>query len=375
MEHSRYQRYIGAFTDGTDNNFNLIRLLCAWGVLVFHSVPLAHPSNNILEDYIYRYFGVSTGEFCVMVFFSISGFLIYRSMCRSSLLSYIIARALRLLPALFVVLLLTAFVVGPLVSELSINQYFSHSETWSYLKNINLLTNRTQYTLPGVFTDNPYPNAVNGSLWTLPLETRMYVVTIAFFFAAWLLSKLLKDTMRWLSPLLLLSILVGAYFQLDHYASNGQRHDLFKNLFYLSFFMGGVLYAYRDKIPLRASWAIALLLGVELLRNTTIYPIYGTFTIVYSVLVLAYLPKGKLLAFNKLGDYSYGMYIFAFPVQQCLAHWTNVSFWEMVVWATLITLALSIVSWHFIESPMLGYKKKIISLFKKPINVTRLPES
>ncbi|SBS25821.1 Acyltransferase family protein [Marinomonas aquimarina] len=364
-----HQRYVGEFTDSTNNNFNLIRLLCAWGVLVFHSVPLAE-QTYALSDPLLHYLGVSMGEFCVMVFFAISGFLIYRSMCRSSSLnSYIIARALRLLPALLVVLVLTAFIVGPLATELSLGQYFSHPETWSYLNNVNLLTNRTQYTLPGVFSDNPYPNAVNGSLWTLPLETRMYVVTIAFFYSAWLLTRLFKEKMRWLSPLLLAAILIWAYWLLDGYSVSGERHELFKNLFFLAFFIGGVIYAYRDSIPLKASWALVLILGVEFLRTTSIYPIYGTFTIVYTVLVLAYLPKGKILAFNKLGDYSYGMYIYAFPVQQCLSHWTDIGFFGMVLWATVITLALSVISWHLLESPILGQKKKLTNLLKKRRNI------
>lgn len=362
------QHYVGEFTDGTNNNFNLIRLLCAWGVLVFHSVPLAE-RTYALTDPFYQYFGVSMGEFCVMVFFAISGFLIYRSMCRSSgLLSYIIARALRLLPALFVVLLLSVFVVGPLTTNLSLTAYFQHPETWSYFGNLNLLSTTTQYSLPGVFTDNPFANSVNGSLWTLPLEARLYVATIAFFYCAWLLSKLLKDFLKYIAPLLLAALGIWTALLLQDYAAAGQRHSLFMALFNCAFFMGGVIYAYRDKIPLKASWALVLILGVEFLRNTSVYPLYGTFAIVYTVLVLAYLPKGKILTFNKLGDYSYGMYIYAFPVQQCLSYWTDIGFFGMVCWATLITLGLSIVSWHFLESPMLGLKKTLIKqlAWRKP---------
>lgn len=369
MEDRRlYQRYVGEFTDGTNNNFNLIRLLCAWGVLVFHSVPLAERTYAFTDPF-YRYFGISMGEFCVMVFFSISGFLIYRSMCRSSgLLSYIVARALRLLPALIVVLLLTVLIVGPMTTNLSLAEYFQHPKTWSYFTNLNLLSTSTQYTLPGVFVDNPFKNSVNGSLWTLPLETRMYVATIAFFYGAWLLGKLLKGASKYIALLLIAALGIWTVLLLQDYAAAGQRHRLFMALFNCAFFMGGVIYSYRDKIPLKASWALILILGVEFLRSTSVYPLYGTFTVVYTVLVLAYLPKGKILAFNKLGDYSYGMYIYAFPVQQCLSYWTDIGFFGMVFWATLITLGLSIISWHLLESPMLGLKKTLIKQFswRKP---------
>jgi peptidoglycan/LPS O-acetylase OafA/YrhL len=365
-DHPRSQQYIGQFSDSMDNNFNLIRLLCAWGVLVYHSIPLAERTLAV-PDYIYRFLSISTGEFCVLVFFSISGFLIYRSMTRSSLKSYVIARALRLLPALIIALLLTVFVVGPLTTSLTTAEYFSNHGTWSYFSNLNLLSRDTQYSLPGVFENNPYPRAVNGSIWTLPLETRLYVATILFFFAVTALKYLFTKQFQRYHLLALGIIAIAAYFILLDLQRMGNRHVLTMTLFNCAFFIGGMFYAYRDKIPLHFSWSIALLAGIPFLQSTTVYPLYGTLTIVYTVLVLAYLAKGKILAFNKLGDYSYGMYIYAFPVQQCLSHWTDIGFIGMVFWATLTTLLLSVLSWHFLESPMLARKKAIAKLIRNPL--------
>lgn len=130
---------IGKYSETTDNNFNLIRLICAWGVLAYHSIPLTkHPAP--ITDYIYKAIFISIGEFCVLVFFSISGFLIYRSITRSSsLISYLTARLLRIFPALFTALALSVFLIGPLVTQLSLSEYFSQLHTWSYFRNLNLL--------------------------------------------------------------------------------------------------------------------------------------------------------------------------------------------------------------------------------------------
>lgn len=367
MEDRRlYPHYIGDFMNGTHNNFNLIRLLCAWGVLVFHSRPLAHGQASF-NDYILQYLHISMGEFCVLVFFSISGFLIYRSMCRtSSLLSYVMARLLRLLPALIVVLLVTVLVLGPLATTLDASEYFSNPGTWSYFYNLNLLDTATQYTLPGVFTDNPYANGVNGSLWTLPLETRLYVATLVFFYGALLLTKLSGRLKPIVTLLALMGIAVWGYLSTLEHLLHGHRHALSIVLFNSAFFMGGLLFSYRHRVPLKVSWAIILLLGTQFLDETTIYPLYGTFAVVYTVLVVAYIPKGKLLLFNKLGDYSYGMYIYAFPVQQSLSHWTEVGFVGMVCWSTVITLGLSVLSWHLLESPALGLKNTLVHRLRTP---------
>lgn len=366
-EHNCSQPYIGQFSDSMDNNFNLIRLLCAWGVLIFHSIPLAERTIAV-PDYIYQLLSISTGEFCVLVFFSISGFLIYRSMTRSSLKSYVVARMIRLLPALTVVLLLTVLVLGPLATTLTISDYFSHPNTWSYFWNLNLLERSTQYILPGVFKDNPYPESVNGSLWTLPLETRLYVATIVFFYVIYAVKIMLGKRSQYAYLTGLVAAGAYAYFTSLSLIQLNERHQLSILLFNCAFFMGAVMYAYRDRIPLRISWCVALLAGISAMKSTTLYPLYGTLAIVYTVLVLAYIPRGKILLFNKLGDYSYGMYIYAFPVQQSLSHWTDIGFIGMVFWSTLITLFLSILSWHFLESPILQRKKAIMNAFRfKPL--------
>ena len=118
------------------------------------------------------------GPLGVYIFFSISGYLIAQSWDRDShALRFFIRRGLRIFPALIVVTILTVFVLGPAITTLPIWEYFKSNSTWGYFSNIILYMS---YALPGVFEHNTYPNAVNGSLWSLTTEFGMYMLLMIF---------------------------------------------------------------------------------------------------------------------------------------------------------------------------------------------------
>lgn len=350
---------IAAVCDSRDNNFNLIRILSAWGVLAIHSFALAADKPEI-SDPLKAFFGVGFGTFFVTIFFAISGFLICRSLDRSqSLTRYATARTKRLLPGLICVLLLTTFILGPLLTTLDPRAYFGHLQTWRYLLNINLLDIHTQFQLPGVFANNPYPNTVNGSIWTLPFETWMYVMTAVFFCGQWLLLHYFPALKRSLGPLttVIISIAIcvaGAHF-LAH--NRTQHYDIL--MFISTFFIGANLYKYRAYIPLSWLSMIMLLGATPLLNDTVIAPIYVGLTIAYSTLMLAYKPNGWIRGYNRIGDYSYGLYIYAFPVQQTLVHiMPTIDVATMIGLTTILTLPLAMLSWHIIEKPILNWQRR-----------------
>lgn len=331
--------------------------MCAWCVLFAHSYVLSGMQEKIVDPFDH-YFGIGMGSFFVVIFFAISGFLIQRSVQRSSSLrSYFQARALRLFPALTMVLLITVFILGPWFSTLSWQAYFTDERTWQYLYNLNLLDVNTQFSLPGVFENNTYPIAVNGSIWTLPFETWMYVMTALLFFTQ---SKILSKkpqyqaALTWITLSFVCSVIVFVGNQLQ--ASEQRYYDIL--MFISTFFIGAVFYNFRAKIPLNGWLMLILLACIPWFKGSLLTPLYIPLTIVYSVLVLAYLPAGSIRKYNKFGDYSYGLYIYAFPVQQSLAYYFDLSFAEMVLWTTLITLPIAILSWHLIESPALKLKRR-----------------
>lgn len=150
------------------NNFDALRLLAATVVVYGHAFPLTKTAQVVI-------LGNSVESLAVKVFFVISGYLISESWLRDPQINrFLIRRALRIFPALIVVVLLSVLVLGPLATTLSIAGYFGNISVLMYLKNIFLYP---VYYLPGVFQSNPYPIAVNGSLWSLPVEFSMYLLT------------------------------------------------------------------------------------------------------------------------------------------------------------------------------------------------------
>ncbi|WP_417504234.1 acyltransferase family protein [Marinomonas gallaica] len=350
---------ISQLCQGSDNNFNLIRIISAWGVLFAHSYVLVAQKPNLIDP-LQWYFGIGMGTFFVTVFFSISGFLIYRSLDRSqSLTKYFWARSKRILPALSAVLLLTVFVLGPLTTQLNTTSYFTSKETWSYLLNINLLDIHTQFQLPGVFTHNPHPSSVNGSLWTLPVETWMYVMTAVAFCLGHLLNHYLRHSNKPIFTITLISLGCVACIKAEHYLNTQQADKYSMLLFACTFIAGSLLYKLRHVTPI--SWLVSFILlsAIPLASDTIIFPLYFSFTLAYVVLTLAYLPKGPIRYYNRIGDYSYGLYIYAFPVQQTLVmSLPDISFMTMLLMSTILSLLCAALSWHYIESPILYSRMK-----------------
>lgn len=142
-----------------DNNINFLRFIAASLVIWFHMASLL----AIPEPYI---MGQGLGPIAVNIFFVLSGYLIAKSWTRSSSFgSYLIRPIARIFPGLAVVILLSVFVMGPIVTSLPLGDYFADAGTWKYLSLIVLAP--ISNVLPGVFDANPLPYAVNGSLWTL----------------------------------------------------------------------------------------------------------------------------------------------------------------------------------------------------------------
>lgn len=159
-----------AISNARDNNFAAVRLVAAFMVLGGHMGYIAGMSRPILLQQEIQTLGVK-------ILFLIAGYLVTKSwLSDPAVIRYAIKRIFRIMPALVAYTLFATFIVGPCLTELSVKEYFQNPNTYNYLKNIRF---HVEYFLPGVFTHNPYPNAVNGSLWTLPVEVALYCVVPA----------------------------------------------------------------------------------------------------------------------------------------------------------------------------------------------------
>ncbi len=336
---------------GRDNNLNLIRVIAAGAVLVSHAFPIALGEGA--AEPLKALTGMSLGAHAVAIFFILSGLLIARSFDRgSSKVRFVMARILRLFPALIVVLILTVF-AGALMTTLSFSQYFSSLETLTYVPR-NLSLAFLQYPLPGLFADNPLPGAINGSLWTLFYE----VVCYAGVFVVGILGVL---RMRLMFTCLTLA-LAGAFVFSGIWVPEGGLAYRMDKLVQLGFpfALGMLAYVWRDRLLL--DWRIAgLLWSLPVIFGFTILlPLVILVAVGYSLLWLGFVAKGTVLSYNRLGDYSYGIYIYAFPVQQSLALiFPGIGPYENMALAAPITILLAVLSWHLIEENALAKVKPL----------------
>jgi peptidoglycan/LPS O-acetylase OafA/YrhL len=335
-----------------DNNFNVIRMVAASAVLVSHAWPVTMGIGA--EEPLDRWIGHSLGWVSVGIFFVISGFLIARSYDNApGVEEWAAARIMRLFPGLLVVLTLTALFLGPAVTVLPLGAYAADPETWSYVPR-NMSLTFLQYALPGVFLEAPYPQTINGSLWTLQHEVMCYMGVLV-------IGSLGLLPRRGLLMAGFAVYLAGYYWLASLDPESVPRRLMALRDLSFPFAIGTLLYVWRDRILL--GWGISAGLGaVALALYTT--PVFTEAFLVwlaYTVFVVGYLPGGRIRDYNRLGDYSYGMYIYAFPIQQLMMHLSGngQSPAENILTAFPLALGCAILSWHLVERPALDRRRQL----------------
>ena len=288
------------------NNLSLIRVLAAILVILHHSLVLTMTEQP---------FGmINFGAVAVYCFFFYGGILILKSAERKkNAKDYFRARCLRIFPSLWIVVLLTVFVSGPLLSALPFSGYFGNGETYRYLLNMVLIP---VHTLPGVFQSNPYGPTVNGSLWTLPVEFVCYI--LCFVFCRLGFSD--RKKALYVSPLVVLTAW-AAWFALG--GNTVLQGAVLPVLF---FYLGMLCYIYRDQIPLTWYGAAAALV-IWALTAKAIYWLVTPFALSYVYLYLGFGTRKKTDGFMSGKEISYGIYLAGFPVQQSL-----ISFFPGMPW-------------------------------------------
>lgn len=326
------------------DNMTVLRLVAALLVLFGHSYVLAAPGLAD-DDPLHRLLGNTYSHFVgVMAFFAVSGLLITMAwQRRPSLADFLRARALRILPALAVCLALTIGVLGPLATTLPVTEYFAERETWTYLGG-NLSLVALQWQLPGVFVHNAASDVVNGSLWTLPIEAVLYMVVAALGVCG-LLARRLFGT---------LAILVLAVAWL-HAPLSAPRPFATSAILVTLFVFGALCALHRRIVPVSTGILLALVLLAWLARATDLHPPLLGACIGYATLWLAYVPK---LPQPRIGDLSYGTYLWGFPVQQAIVATVAIASPAALFAAALLpTLLLAAASWRFVERPALRLKR------------------
>jgi len=337
-------------TETRNNNFDFLRLLAAFMVLYSHQYPLLGSESPYIT-HLADNWGLSFGSLGVAIFFAISGYLVTQSWVHDPHLGrYLAKRFLRVWPGLAVVTLLAVFVLGPLVSTLNLHDYFHDPRTWNYLRALYL---KIIFHLPGVFAQNPFPDAVNGSLWTVRIEFRWYLYLLALGMATCIVKP------HWRRHLFLAAIAVLAvyYFAVHHPQTQAERSWTLDYGMY--FCLGALMYLYRDRWK-PVYWLLAVMAGVaaSILGQTVMAALV---IIVPSVIVFGRAATPVIKSVGRLGDVSYGVYIYAFLLQQTLAWYfgDGLSFTSHLLLVTVMTLICAFASWHLVEKPALSLKRHL----------------
>lgn len=328
------------------NNFDLLRLFAASSVIFSHSFGLVQRSAQPYGDPIYdiTHHQMTFGELGVFIFFICSGFLITASVQRSAgLPSYFAKRMLRIVPGLVFVVVLSIVLLGPLLTTLPLADYFSQRETYTYLRNILMFA--AQPELPGVFANNPVIGMVNGSLWTLKFEVFCYV-----FIAV--LNQVRGLHVR---EVILLAIATTIAGHVYHGVGSGY-------LFYLGFFLSGSALSLLQK-HMPVSFPAFAALGAIVILSTPLGWLHAACALAgsYCVLYLAYVSRHGTRLRRHIGDYSYGIYLFGFPVQQAVIQLAGptVTWYQVFLVAYPITIVLALVSWKVVEEPAMHLRERL----------------
>lgn len=345
--------------DFSKNSFDFLRFFLAFTVIVSHSFGLINGPKlkeplPLLDHIIYK----SLGEVAVASFFILSGFLLTRSwLLKPNIVTFIKKRFYRIFPGIAVVTFLTVITLG-FFSKIPYQEYLIQKQTLYYF--LNLFLYPVHYILPGIFQNNPYALTVNGSLWSLSYEWTCYMMLLLIGYYGFINKKKL---LLFYTTIYLLS-LTGIFKNIVVLFTINIQTFFSLSMFFLA---GSLFYVYADKISLKKHYAlISFCTFMLLLLNpylhfgyTFLGPLFLTYVLLYISFNTSYLNNFG----NKLGDLSYGLYIYAFPVQQLLISISGntLNVLQLFLFSFLISLILAYLSWNIVEKRFLKRKNIIKS--------------
>jgi peptidoglycan/LPS O-acetylase OafA/YrhL len=245
-------------------------------------------------------------------------------------------------------------IIGPLFTSLPLSDYIAHPMTHRYALNA---IGDVYFYLPGVFAHNPWPELVNGQLWTLPFEMGCYaaITGLALF-------RLVKTRRRLLLASIGIAIalwIVSLYSPSagGHIAPQDGRATLAQ-----CFLFGVALYLYRDIVPHRLSWFIVAVIGTNVALIVPQLSYASAPLIVYITMYLGVLHPRRI-AIVQSGDYSYGIFLYGFAIQQASVALLPGSSWVVnTVVAFAITIIVAVLSWRYVEKPALRLRAPLYRL-------------
>ena len=332
-------------TTMTKNGIGFLRLLLAFTVLVSHTWPLGGFGSDPGHDFN------NLGILAVECFFVLSGYLITKSALRVDSARFMWHRIIRIFPAYWLSLLVVAAVFAPVVWKTShgLISYFTSANppAFGFIFN-NFLLVQGQIGIGGTLSENPFPSMWNGPLYTLYWEFLCYVA-IAILAATRFLNVKVIGIIAGLSWIYLqitnIQVLVG---QVDDRPAK----------FIFEFALGSLLFFLGNYFLDKRKWGVPLLaIGVTVGTYLTFgFEQLGIISL--GILVLWVGLNAKFLPNFAGNDYSYGVYLFGWPVQQTATYfgWGDHGIFQYFAVCAIATMLLAVFSWHIVEKKALKLK-------------------
>jgi peptidoglycan/LPS O-acetylase OafA/YrhL len=351
------------------NNLDFCRFWLAVMVIFSHSYQISQGNEDAEPMGLLTNGQLRSGPFAVCCFFAISGFLITHSWIRSkSSADFLMKRFLRIYPGFIAVTLLGVFLLAPLVSD--------HFEFGSR-KLLTLswwLVSLRQVPVPSVFPNNPLAGVLNGSLWSIPYEFKCYL-------AVMLIGSLGFFRQRTWMTFLLVGVVIGSAlypsFVSIPWLEQGPVEKIFGSVLawcevFPYFIAGMAFYLFRDRIP---SSTFLLVIAIVLFAAASAFPPAGLvvfpFAITYALFWFAYHPQLPFKSWSRYGDFSYGTYLYAFPIQQLITmKMPGISPMTLFLISTPLSVIAGVFSWHLVEKHFLRLKNR---LQKRPLTEAQGP--
>lgn len=340
--------FLGDLLKKENNNLDLFRLIAAFMVIYAHAytlfpTPEKHPPLLAITSF------EDLGGLAVKIFFFLSGLLVTNSLLiNKNIIAFIISRFFRIYPALVALLIITTFIIGPILSSCSLYEYYTSPLTHIYF--LNNLILQTAYFLPNVFTHNLYP-LFNVSLWTLPFEASCYIILgIVFLLGGF--------RFKGVAIVIFTSLIIDTIYHNQLIITWYANKSHIVTLLAPTFSFGCLLAVYKNYIKINVWIVLISFLLFFIFRHST-YIIYFFYLCIF--LSILYISSLKFIVKIKFSaDISYGVYLWAFPIQQIIISKLpqyGLLFNQII--SMIIASILGLLSWYCIEKKSISIGKSI----------------
>jgi len=340
-------------TRGRSSGFDYLRIGLAGLVVISHVVATTY--GEAADKALYASAWGPPLHAILPMFFALSGFLVAGSLerCRS-LISFLNLRVIRIVPALAVEVFISSLLLGPVLTHVPLNEYFTSNEFRTYFLNI---VGEIHYHLPGVFLFNPWPLVVNSQLWTIPYELLCYaIISVMALFGA----------KRWrIVSLLAAGGTTAMYVALHAFHHHGEIlpfNQAFGYIMVWSYLWGVALFSYRDKL----AWSPTLFGGAVIASALCLWfegPLsYIAPAALAYVTIFLGLTNFRRMGFLAHADYSYGAYLYHWVVMQTVMMFAPRYWYVNVAISIPLTVAFAALSWHVVEKRALALRRPIMAV-------------